>query len=123
MVDAVGRAYEVSTKVIGSNPVLTTNFKIKKMKEQIFVDGDYDYDYAIVDDNKHTLYYSNVEHWTSHIRGEIAFQIEDDGNGLKILSKFSEKKRIDYSESEQLYILLKLINTPCNYEIGSKRPL
>ena len=25
MVDAVGRAKEVSTKVIGSNPVLTTN--------------------------------------------------------------------------------------------------
>ena len=26
MVDAVGRAKEVSTKVTGSNPVLTTNF-------------------------------------------------------------------------------------------------
>ena len=33
MVDAVGRAKEVSTKVIGSNPVLTT--KIKVMLEKI----------------------------------------------------------------------------------------
>ena len=32
MVDAVGRAKEVSTKVTGSNPVLTTKIKQKNMK-------------------------------------------------------------------------------------------
>lgn len=93
------------------------------MKQQIFVDGVYDYDYEVVDDNKHTLYYSTGEHWASHFKGEIAFKIVDDGNGLTILSRFSEENRIDYDESEQLYILLKLINTPRNYEIGTKRPL
>ena len=90
--------------------------------QQIFVDGVYDYDYKVID-NKHTLFYSNSMFWTDTIRGEIALQIEDDGNGLIVLSKFSEENRIDYSESGQLYILLKLINTPCNYEIGTKRPL
>jgi len=93
------------------------------MKEQIFIDGEYDYDYAIVDDTKHTLYYSNAEHWSSHVKGQIAFQLEDDGNGFRILTKFSEKNRIDYSESEYLYILLKLANSPRTYEIGTKRPL
>lgn len=93
------------------------------MKQPIFVDGVYDYDYEVVDDNKHTLYYSTEEHLTSHYIGKIALQIEDDGNGFKFLTKFTEKNRMDYSESEQLYILLKLINTPCNYEIGTRRQL
>ena len=93
------------------------------MKEQIFVDGVYDYDYEVVDDNKHTLYYSTGEHWTSHYRGEIAFQIEDDGNGLKFLTKFAEKNKINYSEVEYLYILIKLTNSHNDYQIGTKRPL
>lgn len=93
------------------------------MKQQIFVDGVYDYDYEVVDDNIHTLYYSTGEHWTSHFRGEIAFQIEDDGNGLKFLTKFAEKNRMNYSEVEYLYILIKLTNSHNDYEIGTKRPL
>ena len=92
------------------------------MKQQIFINVVYDYDYEVVD-NKHTLFYSKDMSWSDTVKGEIALQIEDDGNGLIVLSKFSEENRIDYSESEQLYILLKLINTPCNYEIGTKRPL
>jgi hypothetical protein len=93
------------------------------MKQQIFVDGRYDFDYEIVDDTKHTLYFSNDSSWSSHIRDRIAFQIEDDGNGLSLLTKFAEKNRMDYSEAEYIYILLKLINTPSEYEIGSKKPL
>ena len=93
------------------------------MKQQIFVDSQYSFDYEVVDGNKHTLYHSNSEYWANHIKGTIAFQLEDDGNGLKILTNFSEKKRIDYCEAEYLYILLKLANYPSHYEIAQKRLL
>lgn len=93
------------------------------MKQQIFVDGVYDYDYEVVDDNKHTLYYSTGDNWTSYYRGKIALQIEDDGNGFKFLTKFTEKNRMDYSETEHMYILIRLTNCHNNYEIGTKRPL
>jgi hypothetical protein len=92
------------------------------MKQQIFVDNEYHFDYDVESDI-HTLYYNNSEYWSSHIRDRIALQIHDDGNGLVMLTNFKEKKRIDYSEAEYLYILLKLINQPTNYEIGTKRPL
>jgi hypothetical protein len=93
------------------------------MKNQIFVDGVYEYDYELVDDTKHTLYYAKTDQWTSHIRGEIAFQLKDDGNGFKIMTKFADKNRIDYSEVEYLRILLTLSNTPVTYEIASLKPL
>jgi len=91
------------------------------MKQQIFVNSKYQFDYEVIDGNKHTLYFSNSDYWTNHIKGTIAFQLEDDGNGLKILTNFSKNKRIDYSEAEYLYILLKLINHPSHYEIAQKR--
>ena len=93
------------------------------MKQQIFVDGGYDYDYEVVDDNIHTLYYSKREHWTESLRGEIAFQIEDDGNGFNLLTKLTDKKKLDYSESEYLYILLRITHTSNIYEIGTKKIL
>lgn len=93
------------------------------MKQQIFVDGGYDYDYEVIDNNKHTLYYSKRNHWTESLRGEIAFQIEDDGDGFNLLTKLADKKKLDYSEAEYLYILLRLTNCHNNYEIGTKRPL
>ena len=90
------------------------------MKQQIFVDNIYDYDYE-EQDRTHTLYYSNGDQWNGHIKGEVAMAINDDGNGLKV--KFNEKGRIDYSEAQELFILLKLINEPSVYEISSKTPL
>ena len=92
-------------------------------KQSIFVDGEYEFDYEVLDNNKHTLYYSNSDIWNLHIKNTVAFQIEDDGNGLKLLTKFNEKSRIDYSESEYLFILLKLINQPRIYEISTKKLL
>jgi len=91
------------------------------MKKQIFVDDNYDYDYEVVNDNVHTLSRSYASQWSQHVRGEVALKIEDDGNGLVV--KFNEKGRIDYSEAEQLFILLKLIIDPAKYEISSKTPL
>lgn len=90
------------------------------MKQQIFVDSEYDYDYEVEDD-RHTLYRSNGSHWNSHVRGEAAMTIKDDGNGL--VFKLNEEGRIDYSEAQELFILLKLINEPAVYEISSKKPL
>jgi len=91
------------------------------MKKQIFVDDNYDYDYEVVKDNVHTLSMSYASQWSEHVRGEVALKIEDDGNGLVV--RFNEKGRIDYSEAEQLFILLKLIIDPAKYEISSKTPL
>jgi len=90
------------------------------MKKQIFVDDAHDYDYEEVD-GTHTLYYSNGEQWNNFIKGDIAMTIDDDGNGLIV--EFNEKFRIDYSEAEKLFILLKLINQPTKYEISTKQPL
>lgn len=88
------------------------------MKQQIFIDDVHEYDYDLIDDNRHTLYYSNASHWSSNVQGYVAMQIVDDGNGL--ISKFREQNRIDYSEAERLFILLKLIDSKAKYEIGTK---
>jgi len=90
------------------------------MKKQIFVDDAHDYDYEEVD-GTHTLYYSNGEQWNNFVKGDIAMTIDDDGNGLIV--EFNENGRIDYSEAEKLFILLKLINQPTKYEISTKQPL
>jgi len=87
------------------------------MKKQIFVDDEYMYDYDIINDNVHTLYYSNNEFWSDHVRGQEAMQIIDDGDGLILPAKL---KTLDYSQAEQMFILLKLINQPAVYEIASK---
>jgi hypothetical protein len=91
------------------------------MKQQIFIDDIHEYDYEEQDGVHHTLYYSNGGEWQNHIKGNIAMTIEDDGNGLKV--KFDDNYRIDYSEAEQLFILLKLINSPAKYEISTKKLL
>jgi len=91
------------------------------MKKQIFVNDVHEYDYELTANNVHIIYYSNGSEWNDHIKGTICMSIKDDGNGLII--KFNEKNRIDYSESEQLFILLKLVTQPAKYEIGIKQPL
>ena len=91
------------------------------MKQQIFVDDVHEYDYEILNDNVHVLYYSNGDEWVNHAKGMVAMSIKDDGNGLDIF--FEELGRIDYSEAERLFILLKLINQPAKYEIGTKQTL
>lgn len=87
------------------------------MKKQVFVDDVHEYDYDVVDDNIHSLYFQGGQ-WNSHLLGTVAMAIEDDGNGLQVF--FEELGRIDYAEAERLFILLKLINQPAKYEIGTK---
>lgn len=93
------------------------------MKQQIFADNEYHYDYELLNGNIHTLYFSNSDYWAEEYKGKIAFQLKDDGNGLIFLTKFAEKNRMDYSEVEYMYILIKLSLSHNNYEIGTKRPL
>ncbi len=92
------------------------------MKKQIFVDDVHEYDYSTgkIDDNIHALYFQGGQ-WDSHLLGTVAMAIKDDGNGLRV--KFNENGRIDYAEAERLFILLKLINQPAKYEIGTKQTL
>jgi hypothetical protein len=85
----------------------------------IIVDGRHEYDYFLEDDNVHTLSYSDNGSWT--YPNEVAMQVMDDGNGLVI--KFREKGRIDYSEAEQLLILLKIINRDIKYELVTNKEL
>lgn len=91
------------------------------MKKQIFIDGEYQYDY-IQHNMQHILLYSDTEYWSSHIRGEVALIIKDDGNKQSILTKF-RKSNIEYNEAERLEILLRIINSGPIYEISTKEPL
>jgi hypothetical protein len=85
----------------------------------IIVDGRHEYDYFLEDDNVHTLSYSDNGSWI--YPNEVAMQVMDDGSGLVI--KFREKGRIDYSEAEQLLILLKIINKDTKYELVTNKEL
>ena len=87
------------------------------MKKLIFVDGQYEYDLEVIDDTTYTLYYSNGEQWQSNIRGEIAFQCIDTGNGFK-MTKTDNKNMLDYSEAGYLYILLREIERCTKYEVA-----
>ena len=93
------------------------------MRHQIFIDDEYNFDYELVDGNKYTLYYCDSEDWIISLRGEIALQLIDSGNGLKILTKFDAEDKMSYCESEMLLILLKIIHNPAKYEIAQKRLL
>jgi len=91
------------------------------MIQQIFIDNEYQYDY-VKEGESHKLLYSNTDEWNSHVRGRVAFELIDDGNGLKISTDFN-KEHIDYSHAEQLLILLKLTHGDVKIEIASKTTL
>ena len=86
---------------------------------QIFIDEQYEYDYEELD-GVHTLYYNNCEQWNKHTRGEIALQLIDDGNGLIFGEEKLKKNSINYMQSVQLTIILKLINKDYKFEISNK---
>lgn len=92
------------------------------MKKQIFIDDIHEYDYQLTDDNLHTLCYSNGSEWVENVKETVANTVIDDGNGLIIRFDKANKTgiRLDYSEAERLFILLKLINQPAKYEIATK---
>jgi len=92
------------------------------MNQQIFIDDIHEYDYEELTQGNiihHNLYFSKAEQWADFTKGEIAMVIKDDGNGLEV----GELNKINYSQAEQLFILLKLINPIQKYEIGTKKLL
>ncbi len=72
----------------------------------IHVDGIHEYN-LIQEDNKFLLYYCNNGHW-SH-PNTLVLGIENDGNGYKLIKPLEKKNRINYSEAEQLLILLSAV--------------
>jgi len=92
------------------------------MIQQIFIDDIHEYDYEKLTQGNiihHNLYFSKAEQWADFTKGKIAMVIKDDGNGLEV----GKSGKINYSQAEQLFILLKLINPIQKYEIGTKRLL
>ena len=89
-------------------------------REEIYINGRHEYDYhklqATPNVTVHTLYYSEDEEWSDHIRKSVAMQLVDDGNGIEIIG-INAKKHIEYLEAEQLHILLRLSSTHCVYQI------
>ena len=62
----------------------------------------------IRENNIHRLYYdSNDTGWREDLKGKLATQIEDTGNGLKI--RQDKKNRLDYSEAVEIQFLLNKI--------------
>ncbi len=98
------------------------------MKQQVFVNNEYDYDYELTKDDEgndiHTLTYSDVESWDDSVKNTAAMQIKDFGNGLCIVNKINQNNLL-YTEADELLILLKIINSvpAINnvHEIGTKR--
>lgn len=89
-------------------------------KRVIFVDGRYDHDF-VSDGVTHTLLYSESEYWSAHVRGTVALELVDDGNGYKV-NGIDERRRLDYSEVVYLNILLQLIQD-YKLEIAEKKDL
>jgi hypothetical protein len=95
--------------------------------KQIFVDGEYDYDYSkeVADngDVMHILFISNSEHWNSNCRGKEILSITDNGDGF-IFNHSKPNKEMDYHYAFYLSILLKMISfNGCKVEISGKKEL
>jgi hypothetical protein len=90
------------------------------MMKKIYVNGVHDYDYSMItrsslleknDKNytevtTHGLHYSNHHEWYETLRGKIAMEVVDTGDGIKFSKPLDE---LDYSEAQQLRILLGII--------------
>ena len=89
-------------------------------REEIYINDKHEYDYHKLEAAKnvtvHTLYYSDDEEWSEHIKKQVAMQLVDNGDGIEIIG-INAKKHLDYLEAEQLHILLRLSSTHCVYQI------
>lgn len=87
---------------------------------KIYVNGVHEYNYSIStrdsllgsNDKNYTqvtvyrLYYSDHHDWYETYRGELAMEVIDTGDGLRFENSIHE---FDYSEAQQLRILLGII--------------
>jgi hypothetical protein len=87
------------------------------MKQIVILDGEYEYD-LIIEDGNYLFYHSKSECWQEITKGTLAYEVKNDGNGIKI-----ESKNLDYSQSYLLYIALRLEHKDHNIEIGKLEKL
>ena len=94
-------------------------------REEIYINGKHEYDYHKLEVSKtaivHTLYYSDDEEWSDHLKKQVAMQLVDNGDGIEVIGLCS-KKHIDYSDAEKLHILLRLSSSHCVYQIAEPAP-
>ena len=94
-------------------------------REEIYINGRHEYDYHKHEISKnitvHTLYYSDDEEWSDHLKKKVAMQLVDNSEDIEIIG-INAKTHIDYLEAEQLHILLRLSSTHCVYQIAEPTP-
>ena len=87
--------------------------------EQILIDNKHEYNYKLDGYTTHELHYSEDESWARS--GELAMQIIDDGNGLRVMEDDKSLVYLDYHTAEMLSVLLRLINRERTYEVVTKK--
>jgi hypothetical protein len=94
-------------------------------REEIYINGKHEYDYHKHEVSKnitvHTLYFSDEDEWDDSFKKQVAMQLVDNGDGIEIIGACT-KKTFDYSEAEQLHILLRLSSTHVVYQIAEPTP-
>lgn len=79
------------------------------IQNDIFDKKNLDHDYNIIEQGRDTiLKYSDNSAWVSSIRDTIAAKMEDTGDELIIKIDGLKKIKLDYSQAQQLFILLKI---------------
>jgi hypothetical protein len=69
-------------------------------------DGSHEYNIVVEQKSKGeviSLYYSENESWSSHIRGKLALKMLDNGNGVRFSKNL---KSLDYSQLNQFRLLM-----------------
>jgi hypothetical protein len=94
-------------------------------RQEIYINDRHEYDYhklkATSDVTVHTLYFSDDDEWSDHVKKQVAMQLVDNGNGIELIG-INTKKEIDYNEAERLHILLRLSSTHCVFQITEPSP-
>lgn len=94
-------------------------------REEVYINNKHEYDYhklqVTPETTVHTLYYSDDSEWADHVRKTVAMQLIDTGSGIEIIG-VNSKKEINYSEAEQLHILLRLSSDHSVYQIAAPTP-
>lgn len=109
---------KIQPELIRTNPV--RNFSNPIKVEEIYIDGQHEYNYLVVElpgdfKKSHSLHYTSHENWSQHIRETLAMEIVDDGNGITVMD-YDLNSRINYSDTEKLHVLLRLMSEQCKYE-------
>ena len=96
------------------------------MKHAIFLSGEYEYQYEIID-GVHTLFYADSAPWSLGTRGTVALRVKDNGDEHVFFTGDSKKsglpKKIDYGLGSQLHIMLSILYPDRNLEIAEKKKL